>query len=45
LLRASIILYQSWKSAVSLVLGIDNVTWWNSWFNLLDDAAQGLLYG
>jgi hypothetical protein len=29
-LRASVILYQSWKSAVGLVLGIDNVTRWNS---------------
>lgn len=40
LLRTSVILYQSWKSAIGLVLGIDNATRWNSWFNMLDVAIR-----
>jgi hypothetical protein len=40
LLRTSVILYQSWKSAIGVVLGIDNATRWNSWFNMLDVAIR-----
>lgn len=40
LLHTSVLLYQSWVSAVGVALGIDNITRWNSWFNIIDVVIQ-----
>ena len=40
LLHTSVLLYQSWVSAIGVALGIDNITRWNSWFNIIDVALQ-----
>jgi hypothetical protein len=40
LLRTSVLLYQSWIRAIGVALGIDNVTRWNSWFNVIDVALR-----
>jgi hypothetical protein len=40
LLKTSNLLYRSWICAIGVALGIDNVTRWNSWFNVIDAALR-----
>lgn len=40
LLRTSVLLYQSWMHAIGVALGIDNVTRWSSWFNVINVALK-----
>jgi hypothetical protein len=39
-LRSSVLLFQSWQSAIGVALGIDNATRWNSWYKVIDTLLK-----
>lgn len=39
-IRSSVLLFQSWQSAIGVALGIDCATRWNSWYRLIDTLLR-----